>query len=602
MFNRYKRMKKFKRVGLPGAMALMVLAASPCRPAHAADLTWSGALSTFWDDQFGSLVVITNWFPGGVAGAGDNVLFSDAASTTTVILNGNRTVSSVAFEGASNYGLSGSVLTIQTGGLTATGGATHSINSTVSLGADAVWDIDSGTTVNAPGIFGGSGSFTLTKNGGGTLNLSSPSTHGWTTVNAGALRATSDDLLGVAGAGLTLADGTTLRTGGNFAFDAARTLSLTGGEATIEVASSSSDAAWAGAIEGAGGIRVTGDGTFSITSAADNTNTGLSTVAGGNLELQTPAGVAALGGDISVHSAGRLDFTEDDQTPGDTDLTVTNSLADLNGTTQRFKDLELALSGSLLMSNATFYADSLQGTSNQFNIGTNANVSTKQVIGTLNQGMSTFSPGDGTGSAVITGDYVFSRGNLEIEIDGTTPGTEHDHLDVQGNFDLQPFDLSFPILDVLLGELYQPGVGDRYDIFDFGSINSTFFAINLPTINPGLAWDTSDLYTDGVLAVLPTLPGDFDFDGDVDNADAAVLIGGFGAASGAMYASGDVDLDGDVDNADAAVFIGNFGTGTASLVDASLNAELQRLAAVPEPGSLAALLVGGLFVLRRRRD
>jgi hypothetical protein len=82
-------------------------------------------------------------------------------------------------------------------------------------------------------------------------------------------------------------------------------------------------------------------------------------------------------------------------------------------------------------------------------------------------------------------------------------------------------------------------------------------------------------------ALLPTTPGDFDGDGDVDGADFVVWQTHFPLASGATLAAGDADGDGDVDGADFVVWQTHFpttGPGAAS--------------AVPEPGPLWLILLG----------
>lgn len=55
------------------------------------------------------------------------------------------------------------------------------------------------------------------------------------------------------------------------------------------------------------------------------------------------------------------------------------------------------------------------------------------------------------------------------------------------------------------------------------------------------------------------LLGDLDFDGDVDLADLAQLLGNYGETSGMTYEDGDLDGDGDVDLSDLAGLLGNYG-------------------------------------------
>jgi hypothetical protein len=88
------------------------------------------------------------------------------------------------------------------------------------------------------------------------------------------------------------------------------------------------------------------------------------------------------------------------------------------------------------------------------------------------------------------------------------------------------------------------------------------------------------------------VPGDFDFDGDVDGADFVAWQTSFPKASGATLAKGDADGDGDVDGADFAIWQTNFpdtlGPGSSP---------------VPEPGAWLLGSIGfvGAVLIRRTR-
>ena len=66
----------------------------------------------------------------------------------------------------------------------------------------------------------------------------------------------------------------------------------------------------------------------------------------------------------------------------------------------------------------------------------------------------------------------------------------------------------------------------------------------------------------GGLTVLrgATLPGDLDYDCDVDLSDLAMLLSNYGTTSGASYEDGDLDADGDVDLSDLAALLAMYGT------------------------------------------
>ena len=89
-------------------------------------------------------------------------------------------------------------------------------------------------------------------------------------------------------------------------------------------------------------------------------------------------------------------------------------------------------------------------------------------------------------------------------------------------------------------------------------------------------------------------PSDIDSDGDVDRADAALLVSNLGIAIGSTPATGDVNSDGATTLADLAILQTNMANALASPA---------ALAAVPEPSGLVLLVVGliAVGVVRIRR-
>jgi len=83
----------------------------------------------------------------------------------------------------------------------------------------------------------------------------------------------------------------------------------------------------------------------------------------------------------------------------------------------------------------------------------------------------------------------------------------------------------------------------------------------------------------------PTIPGDANLDGIVDQADYTIWYNHYGA-SGATWADGDVTGDNIVDQADYTVWYNNYGSTGGN---------------VPEPMTMALLAIGGLAMLRRRK-
>jgi len=120
------------------------------------------------------------------------------------------------------------------------------------------------------------------------------------------------------------------------------------------------------------------------------------------------------------------------------------------------------------------------------------------ITGDVNNSGGTISPGNSPGVLEIDGDYTQGDdGGLLIEIAGSERGVEHDLLDVSGLVTLAGS------LEVQLLDGFDPSRGNHFDILDAGTLIGSFAEIQLPALVEGLGWDTSALYIDGSLAVVP---------------------------------------------------------------------------------------------------
>ena len=100
--------------------------------------------------------------------------------------------------------------------------------------------------------------------------------------------------------------------------------------------------------------------------------------------------------------------------------------------------------------------------------------------------------------------------------------------------------------------------------------------------------------TSSFYVALSGIPGDFQLDGDVDNADLAIWRTGFGLAAGATPANGDANSDGRVDGADFLIWQRNRGIQPPPITGG--------LATAPEPVTLAMCLPAfAVAAMRRRR-
>jgi hypothetical protein len=104
-----------------------------------------------------------------------------------------------------------------------------------------------------------------------------------------------------------------------------------------------------------------------------------------------------------------------------------------------------------------------------------------------------------------------------------------------------------------------------------------------------------------------TLSGDLNLDGSVDFLDLAKLAQSYNVTDGTrQWTTGDVNYDGNTDFLDLAKMAQNYNTGLPSEpvpgASADFNADLARaFAAVPEPGALGLIAIGGITLLGKRR-
>jgi hypothetical protein len=161
-----------------------------------------------------------------------------------------------------------------------------------------------------------------------------------------------------------------------------------------------------------------------------------------------------------------------------------------------------------------------------------------------------------------------------MELGGTSPGRGYDQLHVGGALSIGG------ILSVSLIDGFSPAVGSSFDLLDWGTLSGTFSSLSLPTL-PGRQWDTSQLYTTGMLSVvISPLAGDYNGNGIVDAADYIVWQN-----FGSTYTQGDYD-----------VWKSTFGNSAAT------GSQLAggQSTAVPEPGVAILLLVGAAVQLCQR--
>jgi hypothetical protein len=196
-------------------------------------------------------------------------------------------------------------------------------------------------------------------------------------------------------------------------------------------------------------------------------------------------------------------------------------------------------------------------------------------------------------SAATLNANTVSQGALSLQLGGDTTGS-YSKLDVAGGLSLSGK------LTVSLVNGFSPSLGNGFDLLDWGSISGHFSSVGLPALSAGLAWNSTQLYTTGVLAVVSTnfLPGDFNRDGHVDAADILPAMKAltdpvgyeaqYGVSAADLQIIGDVNGDTKFTNADLQGLLDYLKDGGGSI------------STVPEPASwflaslaMVAVLCGG---------
>lgn len=118
------------------------------------------------------------------------------------------------------------------------------------------------------------------------------------------------------------------------------------------------------------------------------------------------------------------------------------------------------------------------------------------VIGGTVTNKSSVTPGDSAGTLTFGGDYVqTSAGSLNIELGGTTPGTQHDVLVVSNTATLDG------TLSVSFTNGYAGVANDSFTILTAATVNGTFATTNLPPLGGSDGWKVEYLAGAVVLSI-----------------------------------------------------------------------------------------------------
>jgi hypothetical protein len=192
----------------------------------------------------------------------------------------------------------------------------------------------------------------------------------------------------------------------------------------------------------------------------------------------------------------------------------------------------------------------------------------------------------------ITGDLTLGAGST-LELDLGTPA-QSDLLSITGSL------TAGGTLSVILDDTVPaPSEGNVFNLLDFASASGAFNALDLPSLTPGLGWNTSQLLTTGELRVVASagLPGDYNNNGVVDAADYTFWRERLGQNI-ALPNKDPNDTDNMVTQAEYSFWRSHFGTSLGA------GGALSASQTVPEPGTWALTMLTGclLAAVGRRRE
>ena len=427
----------------------------------------------------------------------------------TTLLGGNLVV------GADNQlGAALTRVTLDGGTLEISSNLTTSRPSTLNVG---------GGNINTPGILrldlngAINGAGKLTKIGTGTLALGGANIYvGDTYVKEGTLLLTANN---------ALSPNTRLIVDSDASFDAngfAQTFSDLEGSGRINVGSAglgfqpTGSSSYAGQMQGTGGFTMSGAGVLTLT--GNNTYGGTTAIEAGTVKLGA-AGALPSNTPLQLSAGAMLDLNGNAVTVGQLGgagyvalggaaLTVNQSSnTTFTGVMQGTGGFNKQGAGMLTLSGDQTFTGATIVSAGELKVSGSAASSPFTVAGGILSGSGTvgaltiasggtLSPGSSPGVLNVSGDLSLAGITL-MELSGTTRGVNpgYDAIDVTGAITFGG------ALNVVFLDSFSPVSGTSFDLFNANSMGGSFLAINLPALTNGLSWDSSALYSTGVLSV-----------------------------------------------------------------------------------------------------
>jgi hypothetical protein len=191
--------------------------------------------------------------------------------------------------------------------------------------------------------------------------------------------------------------------------------------------------------------------------------------------------------------------------------TLNGSVVLNNGTLS--VDADISLNGGAMLSNGS----SLTAVGNMTLTGTvtvdDSVLSSSNGLATMFTGSLTVSDGGSvftTGTITLPATTTILSGDVESLDNTSFSGTTTIQLSGSTNDPFRGFSMGDygGVLDFTLQNSFVPVLGEQFDIFDYTRGGSgVFSAVNLPALGGGESWDISQLYSTGVIRVVPEPAG-----------------------------------------------------------------------------------------------
>ncbi|HEV8199575.1 MAG TPA: MopE-related protein, partial [Candidatus Polarisedimenticolia bacterium] len=492
-----------------------------------ATTTWTGT-GDIQTCSSGQTCVITN--TGTWDLQGDRTINISGGGTATFVNNG--TVRKTAGTGVSAFAIamnnaslvditvSGGTLALDGGG-TSTGAFTGAAGTTLRFGGAAT--LEAGSSISAPAVtFPINGSVV---NINGSYNAGTQTSVGSGTVNFNAA-ATVTSL----GTTLALTNGTLNLSSGESV--TVVNFNESGGTLTgSDIVTASGASTWSGGFMGGvgtttyngalsllgptkvlnGGRHLTTNGTTTWTGTGDiqTCQSGLACVIvnTGTWDIQNNQAINAAGGGTTAFvNSGTIKKTVGTGISGITSNFSTSSSVQVTSGTLSFFGGYTQTAGTTLLNGGALTSSSplsIQG-------------GTVQGTGTITGGMTSVAghvvPGQSPGLLTVAGNYIQqAQGSLDVEIGGTTAGTQHDQLNVAATGGTATLGGR---LNVALANGFVPSLGQTFTILNALSRTGTFASTSFPGIGCGLTWAVSYTATTAVLTIVTDGPCCPDADND----------------------------------------------------------------------------------------